>query len=66
MSTRMNHEQIAGIVEGEGLDYTILHQIRASQIADQRLATLWEIAYLALSQIEEMLDEEILEGEDDQ
>lgn len=54
---KMKTEDIAYIVESEGLDYAILHYLDADAIEDGALAKLWKQAGHLLEQIEEMLEE---------
>jgi hypothetical protein len=58
-------EQVADIVESEGLGYAIQHYMSADSIEDEDLARLWRIAKEALDQIVDGANELDDEGPED-
>jgi hypothetical protein len=52
---KKTNEQVAAVVENEGLDYAITSYMSASTIEDPELADLWSQAADILGQIEDKL-----------
>lgn len=55
-SKKMGLEQVAGIVENEGLGYAVQHYMSGEDIADKKLAKLWDEAKVLLNEIDEILE----------
>lgn len=53
--TIFSREEVAEIVEQEGLGYAILSYIDGNEIKDGDLSTLWKRAEAVLREIEEIL-----------
>jgi hypothetical protein len=49
-------EQVANIVDSNGLDYAIMHYMKAESIKDDELRSAWNKAHGALSEIERILE----------
>ena len=49
-------EEVAQIVDAEGLDYAIMEYMSADSIEDPALKQAWEEAYAALWKVENMLE----------
>ena len=49
-------QEVAGIVDREGLGYAITDYLAASTIADPDLAAAWQAAYDAMEEIYHILD----------
>ena len=56
-SAKKSNQQVADIVESEGLGYAVQHYMGADAIKDPKLAALWKTAKDALDAIEAMLPE---------
>lgn len=56
MSRNLTNEQIANIVDSNGLDYAIMHYMKAENIKDDELRSAWNSARAALIEIERILE----------
>lgn len=56
MSRNLTNEQVASIVDSEGLDYAILHYMKAENIKDDELRSAWNKAHGALNEIQSILE----------
>lgn len=56
MSRNLTDEQIANLVDSEGLDYAILHHTRAENIKNDELRSAWNKAHGALTEIQRILE----------
>jgi len=55
-SKKMGLEQVAGVVENEGLGYAVQHYMSGKDIEDIHLAQLWDQAGDLLNEIDEILE----------
>lgn len=53
----MTNEEVAQIVENEGLGYAIQHYMDSSEFEDRELAAMWDEADTLLNKITEKLDQ---------
>lgn len=60
---KLTVEEIAAVVDNEGLDYAIQHYLSSDRIADPELAKLWQDAAAALSAVSSYLEEHTTEGD---
>ena len=51
-----NKDEVAEIIENEGLGYAVTEYMSSEHIEDPELATLWRIARAALQDIEDFLE----------
>ena len=56
MEDKMDNEEVANVVENEGLAYAIQDYMDHKRIADKKLAKLWKEAREKLDAISEILD----------
>lgn len=61
-NTKYTTEQVAGIVDCEGLGYAVTDYLGADSIEDPELARLWRQAKEALDEINEILEEAYPDG----
>lgn len=54
---KLSKEEVAWVVENEGLDYAICEYMGADSIADSELAEAWEAAKFALKRVVDLLPE---------
>jgi hypothetical protein len=52
----MTIEQVASVVDSNGLDYAILHYMKPESIKDDELRSVWNKAHAALKDIERILE----------
>ena len=56
MDDKLTIEEVADIVEGEGLGYAVTDYMNSDSIEDEELAKLWEEASIAMRKIQEILE----------
>ena len=59
MSEKYSVNEMADIIDAEGLDYAIMHYCSADKIADPKLAKLWKKANKSLEDITDIFNEVI-------
>jgi hypothetical protein len=65
LKPKFTNEEVADMVEAEGLDYAIQHYVGHWEIKDPDLAKAWYNAKIALDEVENIL-EESKTGEEDE
>lgn len=56
MSRKKSVDQVAEIIETEGLGYAIQHYLSPENIADKKLADMWQRAAALLKEIERYVE----------
>lgn len=56
MAELVTNEEVARIIENEGMGYAIMWYLNAAQIEDSKLASLWQQASVLLRKIEKHLE----------